>query len=53
MSSQVSALFQDWKFLGTYIFGLVIIVLYAKDKFNMPTYDRAAMGHLPSCLLNL
>jgi hypothetical protein len=44
MSSQISSLFFDQKFLGTYIFGLFIIVLYAKDKFNMPTYDRSAMG---------
>lgn len=44
MSSQLSSLFANQKFLGTYLFGLVIIVLYAKDKFNMPTYDRTAMG---------
>jgi len=44
MSSQISKLFWDPKFLSTYIFGLIIIVMYAKDKFNMPTYDRAAMG---------
>ncbi len=27
-----------------YVLGLVIIVLYAKDKFNVPTYDKDAMG---------
>ena len=32
------------KFLSSYALGLLIILLYAKDKFNMPTYDREAMG---------
>ena len=32
------------KFLMIYLFGGLIILLYAKDKFNMPTYDKDAMG---------
>ena len=32
------------KFLMIYLFGALIIILYAKDKFNMPTYDKDAMG---------
>lgn len=34
----------DPKFLTNYLFGLLIIVLYAKDKFNIPTYDKESMG---------
>jgi hypothetical protein len=32
------------KFMVIYFFGALIILLYAKDKFNMPTYDKDAMG---------
>jgi hypothetical protein len=32
------------KFFLIYIGGVIIILLYAKDKFNTPTYDRNAMG---------
>src|SRR5947209_846657 len=28
----------------TFYLGLITIIMYAKDKFNMPTYDRNAMG---------
>src|SRR5262249_48759545 len=28
------------KALLSYVFGVIIIILYAKDKFNTPTYDR-------------
>src|ERR1700752_2727275 len=34
----------DPKFLANYLFGIVIIILYAKDKFNTPTYDKETMG---------
>lgn len=36
----VAKIFLDAKFY----LGLITIVLYAKDKFNMPTYNRDAMG---------
>jgi hypothetical protein len=42
--------------LLTYLFGVLIIVMYAKDKFNTPTYDRTAMGPfaaLPPQLLTI
>lgn len=32
------------KFFLIYMGGVIIILLYAKDKFNIPTYDRNAMG---------
>jgi len=32
------------KFLITYILGLLIIVMYSNDKFNMPTYDKESVG---------
>lgn len=44
------------KFLTIYLFGGLIILLYAKDKFNMPTYDKDAMGpfaQLPPQLLTM
>ncbi|MDF0492471.1 hypothetical protein [Bradyrhizobium yuanmingense] len=34
----------DFRSLATYCLGLLIIVMYAKDKFNMPTYDRESIG---------
>jgi len=34
----------DPKILTNYLFGLLTIVLYAKDKFNTPTYDKESMG---------
>ena len=46
----------DPKFFTNYLFGLVIIVLYAKDKFNTPTYDKESMGpfsQLPPQLLTI
>jgi hypothetical protein len=44
MSSAISWAGVDPKFLANYFFGLVLIILYAKDKFNTPTYDRESMG---------
>src|SRR3954449_4285058 len=44
------------KFLISYILGLITIVLYAKDKFNTPTYDKESMGPfsaLPPQLLTI
>lgn len=43
MSSQFSGLFTS-NFMSLYLFGALIIILYAKDKFNKPTYDGSAMG---------
>ena len=43
MYSQINGLFTP-KFLSVFLFGALIIILYAKDKFNQPTYDRTAMG---------
>jgi hypothetical protein len=34
----------DFRSLTTYCLGLLIIVMYAKDKFNMPTYDGETVG---------
>jgi len=34
----------DLRSLTTYCLGLLIIVMYAKDKFNMPTYDKETVG---------
>jgi hypothetical protein len=34
----------DLRSLATYILGLLIIVMYSKDKFNMPTYDKESVG---------
>jgi hypothetical protein len=56
MSGQLVRMFQDPKFLSVFIFGVVILVLYAKDKFNVPAYDKEAMGpfaHLPPESLTL
>lgn len=42
--------------LINYLLGLITIVLYAKDKFNTPTYDKESMGpfsHLPPQLLTI
>ena len=32
------------QFLSVYFLGLLIIVLFSKDKFNVPTYDKETMG---------
>jgi len=56
MSSMMSWAAIDPKFLTNYFFGLVLIILYAKDKFNTPTYDRDSMGpfsQLPPQLLTI
>ncbi|MEH2548835.1 hypothetical protein V1283_005480 [Bradyrhizobium sp. AZCC 2262] len=34
----------DLRSLATYCLGLLIIVMYSKDKFNMPTYDKESVG---------
>jgi hypothetical protein len=36
--------FSDWRSVATYSLGLLIIVMYSKDKFNMPTYDKESVG---------
>lgn len=44
------------KFVVNYLLGALILVLYAKDKFNTPTYDPEAMGpfaHLAPQFLTL
>jgi hypothetical protein len=46
--SSSMAFLGDIKFQTIFIFGFLIVVLYAKDKFNMPTYDREAMGPFAS-----
>src|SRR6266480_7929928 len=56
MSSILAWFGGDPNALVNYLFGLVIIVLYAKDKFNTPTYDRDSMGpfsQLPPQLLTI
>jgi hypothetical protein len=56
MSSIMSFVGGDPQFLTNYLFGLLTIVLYAKDKFNTPTYDKEAMGpfsQLPPQLLTI
>ena len=56
MSSVMSWAGVDTTFVANYLFGLVIIILYAKDKFNTPTYDKEAMGpfsQLPPQLLTI
>jgi hypothetical protein len=56
MSSIMSFIGVDPQFLTNYLFGLVIIILYAKDKFNTPTYDKESMGpfsQLPPQLLTI
>src|SRR5712671_6210206 len=56
MSSITSFIGGDPKFLTNYFFGLLTIILYAKDKFNTPTYDKEAMGpfsQLPPQLLTI
>ena len=56
MSSIMSFLGGDPKLLVNYFLGLLIIILYAKDKFNTPTYDKEAMGpfsQLPPQLLTI
>src|SRR5436190_17905050 len=56
MPSMMSWASIDPKFLTNYFFGLVLIILYAKDKFNTPTYDRESMGpfsQLPPQLLTI
>jgi hypothetical protein len=56
MSSIVTFLGGDPQFLTNYLFGLVTIILYAKDKFNTPTYDKESMGpfsQLPPQLLTI
>ena len=45
MTSYTDALqLSDWRSLTTYCLGLLIIVMYSKDKFNMPTYDKETVG---------
>ena len=45
MKSYTEALqLSDWRSLTTYCLGLLIIVMYSKDKFNMPTYDKDSVG---------
>jgi hypothetical protein len=44
MFSQLPLALNEPKYLSEFLFGIIIIVLYAKDKFNLPTYDREAMG---------
>jgi hypothetical protein len=56
MSSVLAWFGGDPNSLINYLFGLVIIVLYAKDKFNTPTYDKESMGpfsQLPPQLLTI
>jgi hypothetical protein len=56
MSSIMSSVGGDPKILVNYFLGLLIIILYAKDKFNTPTYDKEAMGpfsQLPPQLLTI
>src|SRR5258708_27978661 len=56
MSSIISWAGVDPKILTNYLFGLLTIVLYAKDKFNTPTYDKESMGpfsQLPPQLLTI
>jgi hypothetical protein len=56
MSSIMSFVGGDPKVLVNYFLGLLIIILYAKDKFNTPTYDKEAMGpfsQLPPQLLTI
>jgi hypothetical protein len=56
MSSILAWFGGDPNSLINYLFGLVIIVLYAKDKFNTPTYDKESMGpfsQLPPQLLTI
>ena len=56
MSSLMGWFGGDPNSLINYFFGLVIIVLYAKDKFNTPTYDKESMGpfsQLPPQLLTI
>jgi len=35
---------KDTKFLITYFLGFLIIVMFAKDKFNMPIFDKQTIG---------
>lgn len=56
MPSFFSWLGGDPNVLINYFLGLIIIVLYAKDKFNTPTYDKESMGpfsQLPPQLLTI
>jgi hypothetical protein len=56
MSSIMTFVGGDPKLLANYFLGLLIIILYAKDKFNTPTYDKEAMGpfsQLPPQLLTI
>jgi hypothetical protein len=56
MSSVMSLVGGDKTFLTNYFFGMLIIILYAKDKFNTPTYDKESMGpfsQLPPQLLTI
>jgi hypothetical protein len=56
MSSILAWFGGDPNALINYLFGLIIIVLYAKDKFNTPTYDKESMGpfsQLPPQLLTI
>jgi uncharacterized membrane protein len=56
MSSILTWFGGDPNVLINYLLGLVIIILYAQDKFNTPTYDRDSMGpfsQLPPQLLTI
>lgn len=37
-------LLADTQFQINYLFGIVILVFYAKEKFNVPTYDTEVLG---------
>jgi hypothetical protein len=44
LSNVEVAQLKDTRFLITYFLGFLIIVMFAKDKFNMPIFDKQTIG---------